>query len=474
MAVTSLWRIKGYIGRVLLYTNNPEKTTDAQPIKVPDGLNKGSLEDVISYAERDGATAEKQWVSGVLCSAERARQEMLDIKRLWHKEDGTIAYHGYQSFAPGECTPEIAHEIGKELAYELWGSRGYQVLVCTHLDKSTHIHNHFVINTVSMDDGIKFHRTKEDYQRMREVSDRLCREHGLSVIENPSGKKMNYGEWLAKKNGKPTYRDMIMADIDRAIKASATDHDFYLWLEDMGYTINLYTDTGNERKHPTITPPGGRKSFRFDKLDPGYSLEGIIDRILENIRYEVPFSDEDEEKVRRYRKTYPPKTKHKGFAALYYYYCYQLHIIVKYPASVSKVSVFLREDIMKLDKLDEQTRFLASNNIETIDDLNSYRTSAGDQINTLTELRTTLRNELKRTIRTGDEKAVLTVKEKIAEVSSEIKRLRYSLDICDSVENRAERMQKELEEIQNDKEVNADELFGRSSGTSREDVPWRS
>lgn len=472
MAVTALWRIKGYLGNVLMYAQNPEKTTDAQPLKVQKGLNTDALEDVIAYAERDGATAEKQWVSGILCSPERARQEMMKVKKQWHKEDGTVAYHGYQSFAPGECTPEQAHNIGIELANELWGSKGYQVLVCTHLDKESHMHNHFVINTVSMDDGIKFHRTKEDYRQMRDVSDRLCREHGLSVIEKPQNRGKHYSEWDAEKNGKPTYRKMIMADIDRAIKASASDRDFFVWLEDMGYTINLTTKNGTERKHPTITPPNSKKNYRFDSLDPGYALEEIMDRILENIRFEVPFPEKEEEKVRKYRRDHPPHTKHKGFAALYYYYCYQLHIIVRFPTSVPRVSAFLREDIMKLDKLDEQARLLAENSIETIYDLNAYQVAAKEQIDALTGQRTTLRNELKRTLRTGDQAAVLVVKEKIAAVSDEIKRLRDSLEICDSVEQRAEQMKNELDEIQyeTEKEVESDELFGRSSGTGREDV----
>ena len=334
------------------------------------------------------------------------------------------------------------------------------------------MHNHFVINTVSMDDGIKFHRTKEDYQQMRDVSDRLCREHGLSVIEKPQNRGKHYSEWDAERNGKPTYRKMIMADIDRAIKASASDRDFFVWLEDMGYTINFTTKNGTERKHPTITPPNSKKNYRFDSLNPGYALEEIIDRILENIRFEVPFPEEEEEKVRNYRRDHPPHTKHKGFAALYYYYCYQLHIIVRFPTSVPRVSAFLREDIMKLDKLDEQARLLAENSIETIYDLNAYRVAAKEQIDALTGQRTTLRNELKRTLRTGDQAAVLVVKEKIAAVSDEIKRLRDSLEICDSVEQRAEQMKNELDEIQyeTEKEVESDELFGRSSGTGREDV----
>ena len=103
---------------------------------------------------------------------------------------------------------------------------------------------------------------------------------------------------------------------------------------------------------------------------------------------------------------------------------------------------------------------------------NAFRAAAGEQIDALTGQRTTLRNELKRTLRTGDQAAVLAVKEKIAVVSGEIKRLRESLEICDSVEQRAEQMKNELDEIQyeTEKEVESDELFGRSSGTGREDV----
>ena len=148
MATTSIWRVKGYIGKVLLYAENPDKTTNPEVLKVPENLNTDALEDVIAYTERESATNQRQLVYGVNCSPERAREDMMAVKRQYDKLGGTIAYHGYQSFKEGEVTPEIAHEIGKKLAEEVWGDR-YQVLVCTHLDKSSHIHNHFVINTVS-------------------------------------------------------------------------------------------------------------------------------------------------------------------------------------------------------------------------------------------------------------------------------------------------------------------------------------
>ena len=181
MATTSIWRVKGYIGKVLMYAENPDKTTAPEVIKVPDKLNTDSLEDVIAYAGRESATNQRQLVTGLNCNPATARKDMMSVKEQFHKCGGTIAYHGYQSFQQGEVTPEQAHEIGIRLAETLWAGR-YQVLVCTHVDKDSHLHNHFVINTVSFVDGIKFHRTRNDYQQMREASDRLCREYGWEQV----------------------------------------------------------------------------------------------------------------------------------------------------------------------------------------------------------------------------------------------------------------------------------------------------
>ena len=142
---------------------------------------------------------------------------MIAVKKRFGKEGGVVAYHGYQSFAPNEATPEMAHEIGVRLAKVLWGEK-YQVLVATHLDKENHLHNHFVVNTVSFVDGIKYHRTEKDYFDMQRESDRLCREYGLSVIENPQrGKSKHYGEWRAEQEGRPTWRGLIKNDVDTAI-----------------------------------------------------------------------------------------------------------------------------------------------------------------------------------------------------------------------------------------------------------------
>ena len=179
MATTSIWRVKGWLGKGVIYAENPDKTVNPKfyADKNMTGQDVQQLSDVIHYAVNAGKTQDTdgesgaplhRFVSGINCSPATARDEMLAVKKRFGKEDGTVAYHGYQSFAPGEATPELAHEIGVKLATRLWGDR-YQVIVATHLDKENHLHNHFVLNTVSFVDGIKYHRTKKDYHDMQEI-----------------------------------------------------------------------------------------------------------------------------------------------------------------------------------------------------------------------------------------------------------------------------------------------------------------
>ena len=472
MAVTSLWRVRGYIGKVLLYAENPDKTTNPETIPSVPEANHEALEDVIAYAGREAATNQRQLVTGVNCTAGTARSEMIAVKKRFRKEDGTIAYHGYQSFREGEVTPEQAHRIGIRLAEKLWGER-YQVLVATHVDKASHIHSHFVINTVSFVDGRKFYRSNSDYARMREVSDRLCREYGLPVVRRPEGRRENYSAWSAEKNGKPTNRSLIRTDIDRAIAASLTEAEFFQTLADMGYELKLTAESGKTLQRPSLRPQGSARFYRFDRLGEEYTLDAIESRILERIRRQEPFPKDEQRRYRKYRTEHPPRTKAKGIAALYYYYCYELHILIRFPASVPRLSATVRQDLRKLDRLDEQTRFLAENQIETYADLDKYQEHASGKITTLTAARAGLRNKLKRTIRTGDETSILEVKQQIAEVSGEIKELQASLIICDSVRQRAEDLRAQLDALQNERKEQEDELFGRSGGAGREDESQR-
>ena len=179
MAVTKIWSVKGALKSVVDYAMNPDKTLNDYYTN----SELQSLKDVIDYAVESEKTEMQYFVSGINCNPEFARDQMTETKKLFHKQDGIIAFHGYQSFKPGEVTPELAHKIGKELAEKLWGDR-HEVIVATHLDRG-HIHNHFVVNSVSIVDGKKFNACKQSYALMRKVSDELCIKYGLSIVEKP-------------------------------------------------------------------------------------------------------------------------------------------------------------------------------------------------------------------------------------------------------------------------------------------------
>ncbi|MBQ9825936.1 MAG: relaxase/mobilization nuclease domain-containing protein [Firmicutes bacterium] len=475
MATTSIWRVHGRIGKVLLYAENPDKTSEDTPLEFPDGINRDALEDVMIYAARDDATNLQQYVYGINCSPETARDEMMAVKNAYEKDGGVIAYHGYQSFAEGEVTPWQAHQIGIKLAERLWGDR-YQVLVATHLDKESHLHNHFVLNTVSFIDGKKYHRTTQDYLKMRNESDRLCLEYGLPIIELPAGKGKHYKEYLDEKAGKPTVRGMVREDIDKAIAASLTEGEFIDTLEEMGYTLKLLGDNGRPLKYPALHPPGAKGFFRFHKLGPGYALEDISERILKNYRRTEPFPEAELEAARVYRRNNKPREKLKGLQALYIRYCYELHIIQKFPASAKRVSFYMREDLTKLDKLDAEVRFLTGNGIETIEDLNKFQTESKDRVSELLSDRQKLRNEVRRKTRAGDTYGAVKIRAKISGITEELKDIRKSLWLCEDISARSAKMADALDDFDNEmeksekKEGNYDEqLFSGRGRTGRED-----
>ena len=376
MATTSLWRVKGHISAVVRYAENKDKTTEQ---KKPDGEGESfapdseeSLNQVLDYASRDDATA-GWYVTPINCSAKHAAEDMQAIKRVFGKEGGTIAYHGYQSFRGGEVTPDIAHEIGVKLARELWGDR-YQVLVATHLDKQSHLHNHFVLNTVSFVDGKKFCRTNADYQAMRDLSDRLCREYGLSVIRDGQGKGKTYAEWKADRDGDLTMRELIRRDIDDAIKAAFFEREIYEYLEDMGYSFRFYSKSYAPLVHPTLRPKGAERNFRFDRLGPGYDLEEIHDRLIcKYTRQEPTAVKKRREFEARLKNPLPPEYfKMSGWAQLLFCVLYVLGLIKEFPEAQPEKAKTYRKDISRMPRYMAQQNFLAGKKIRSIEDLDAW------------------------------------------------------------------------------------------------------
>ena len=461
MATTSIWRVKGWLGKVVIYAENPEKTANPKfyadrELTEQDGQQ---LSDVIRYAVNSEKTQETgsedgaplhRFVSAINCSPATARDEMLAVKKRFGKEDGTVAYHGYQSFAPGEATPELAHEIGVKLATRLWGDR-YQVIVATHLDKENHLHNHFVLNTVSFADGIKYHRTRKDYHEMQAVSDALCREYGLSVIEHPQqGRGKQYGEWRAEQEQRPTWRGLIRADIDEAIRQAMTERQFFDALRKKGYTVKIGKDI-------SVRPPGKERFVRLMRnFGEDYSLDNIRRRILSQSRPERKKS-EQKPTILRVRQIGNLKTARKltGFRALYVHYCYLLGIFPKNcpQQNRKRLHFLLREDLLKLDTITAETRLLVGHRIDTAEQLFSYRDEVNGKITALTADRKQLYKAQRTAAVKSDPEKTAEVKTQIAALSKELAALRKEAVLCNRIAERSGVIQEKIKAVREDEQI---------------------
>lgn len=478
MATTSIWRVKGWLGKVVIYVENPDKTDNPAFVEKQDMTDRQTqgLSDVIDYAvnsektqavDDEAAEVMHSFVSGVNCHPMTAREEMIAVKKRFGKEDGTVAYHGYQSFAPGEATPEMAHEIGLKLAQKLWGDK-YQVLVATHLDKDSHLHNHFVLNTVSFVDGIKYHRTEKDYYDMQKASDELCQEYGLSVIENPQrGKSKHYGEWRAEQENRPTWRGLIRADVDEAIRQSMTERQFFDNLRKKGYEIKVGKDI-------SVRPQGKERFVRLVRnFGEEYSIEAIRKRILEQSRPERPLP-EPERKTKRYvlRGNLNATRKITGFRALYFHYCYLLGIFPKNRQQSNKrLHFLLREDLTKLEAITKEARLLGRNRIDTAEQLSLYQGGLEERINTLTAERKKLYKAQRSVTVKADPAKLSETKSQISTISKELSMLRQEVKLCEDIALRSGVIKEKLKTVREDeqqrKEKNSHEQFRRRSGTGR-------
>ena len=195
------------------------------------------LDLAINYAVNPDKTDEEVLTAYLNCDKGHACHQMLATKEAKNNRDGVQYYHIIQSFKPGEITPELALEIAKAFAKDHLAD--YEVVIGVHVDKE-HIHAHMVFNSVNLVTGRKYHsNAKSYYQQIRGISDKLCREHGLSVImEGKPSKAVSYIEWLRQSKGQPTFRSMLEADLRDAIADANDLGHFFLLMEHKGYEIH--------------------------------------------------------------------------------------------------------------------------------------------------------------------------------------------------------------------------------------------
>lgn len=382
--------------------------------------NAENLHSILGEAMNRDHTEQDLFQSGLGCTLASPFEDMLAVKKQWHKLGGVEGYHLVQSFAPGEATPELAHQIGLELAQRLLGGE-FQAVVSTHLNTRC-VHNHIVWNSVSLTDGRKYRSNEKSYYtQVRRISDELCRKYSLSLIQpGRTGQPgRSYAQWQAEREGKPTWKTPLQRDVDEAIARSLTWRQFLREMEGRGYTFRF------DRKYPTLTPPGRQRPVRLKTLGWQYTPEGIRRRILAPKRTSPG-------KNRRYRCHGTLPQPLRGLRALYYSYLYKMGA---FPRKPRKPSYAVRQDIRNLDKRIEQMEFVFRNHIEDRGQLREMQAAAERQIQELV----TQRRKLYRTAPGSLEIEVLNQK---------LRPLRKTVQLCKAVEEHSMEIEARLRQSQ--------------------------
>ena len=414
MAYTSVIPVRR-LDRTVDYVQNKAKTTPK------------SLEEAVDYAANRDKTESACFETGLGCTTTSAFEDMRLNTLRWHKETGVQGYHLVQSFAEGEVTPELAHQIGVEFAEQLLLGK-YQAIVTTHLN-TKHYHNHIVWSAVSLEDGKKYHsNSKSYYTEVRALSDALCQKYGLSIIETPESLrgKRQYEKWRAEENNQPTWRTAIRQDVDDAIRQSLTWRQFVAALQDKGYELRF------NRKYPVLRPPGKERFVRFKTLGKQYTPEVIQTRILypKTRQPYLPIVQ-----YSRLRGTEKPRRKLTGLRALYYRYLYEFGALPRKP---SRPSYAVRQDAYKLDQRIRQMEFLSRYSIDTLAQLEAYRQAKLGEIVQLTAERKSL-------YKTNPDSP------RIQQVNTALKQLRQEERLCRKIAEHSLEVQQHLTEARRDR-----------------------
>ena len=449
MAVCEIWDVRGRLDHPIDYAENPEKT--ANPKYTEADLQ--AMVDVMEYATNKDKTEQRYFVTGVNCDPTTARDEMMIAKAQWNDESEIVCYHGFQSFKHGEVTPEQAHEVGVKLAKKMWGDR-FQVIVATHLNTDC-LHNHFVVNSVSFTDGRHYHDNKANLRLLRQRSDELCREYALSVIEHPSGKKKPYALYQAEKNGMPTRDNVTRQAVDEAISKSFTLKDFDRIMAEMGYRVSFDPN----RKYWTVIGKGWKRPKRLYKLGEEYTNERIMERISEN-SYAVKFSRfaEPQRTVRVFRVKSSLKGAKKigGLRGLYLHYCYKLGILPKNKKqNYARLHYLLKDDLMKMEAISQETRLLCRNHIDTVEQLLLYKGALETEKTDLLQKRKELYSKSRKT--GGGEKEA--IRSQLSDLSKRLSVIRKEVRLCEGIEARNATLKEKLSTIRADEEQQRKELM---------------
>lgn len=433
MATTSLWKVDKRLDHVINYATDEEKTKNEN-----EGGNFASIEQVLTYATNPDKTEKLFYTTGINCKVDNAVKEMQFIKKLYGKEKGILAFHGYQSFKEGEVTPDIAYEIGVRLAEEMWGDR-FQVVVSTHLN-TDNIHNHFVINSVSFKDGYKYYSNLSNTALLRKTSDEICEEYGLSVLEEKTCKSgINFENFYKKSMKESEYYKFTKEDIDYAIEHSWTYQEFVKKLKDMGYEVYFRANKISIRRYPY------KRNIRIERaFGEEYSIENIKNKIFSRYpsREEV-IKPKTYDKRLFYKGTVKKLRKPKEIIALYYYYCYLLKVYPKKNLNY-KLTPEMREAVKKMDKYSEQIRFICKYKLESINDIENLKDQKKEELQKILNTRNRLYYKRQKLVNESEKDAV---SKDIISVTSAVDKIRKEIKLCDEVGDNSRKMKEQIKEM---------------------------
>lgn len=436
MATTSIWKVGKRLDKVIKYTTNPEKTED----KNYSESWYRDLHNTVEYIKADFKTEKQFYVTGINCSEDDALEEMKATKKKFGKERGILAYHAFQSFAEGEVTPEQAHKIGIQLAEELWGDR-FEVIVSTHLN-TKHIHNHFVLNSVSFVDGKKYRDNRSTYAIMRRTSDEICRENNLSVIEEkPCGKlNIDYNKYYSSYLQRDDYHTLVKADVDFAIKQAYSYNNFEDILIDMGYTITIRAG-----KISLCKPPYKRNIRITRAFGEEYSMDNIEERIMSNTSY-IPLLAKS--KIKRYKGKNRKSIRYDrgSLYRLYLYYCYMFKVFPK--NNKIKLSENMKKEVRKMEQMSNEIKFICRNKIKSTDELFSYKKNLAEELNNQMKERCKLRRNRENCQDSEERQKICN---EILVVSDKINYLKKEVKLCEDVRKRNITMKENIREIEEEK-----------------------
>ena len=445
MATTRIWKIVKRLDHVVDYATDKNKTRNIEFKN--DNRNfqmiVDDLNDVIDYAMNPDKTEQQFYVSGINCQANSAYEEMKNVKAFFHKEDKILGFHAYQSFKE-KVSPELAHKIGLELAKEIWGDR-FQVIVTTHLN-TEHTHNHFVINSVSFVDGLKYYDNHTTYSRIRHVSDELCKEYGLNVLTEKATKaNLKYDNFYKKSLYNDNYSNTAKKEIDLAIRQAYSYDDFLYLMKKLDYEITIRAGKMSIRKN------NYKRNIRIERrFGENYTIDNIKRRIIEDQAVRVPFVENIyERKVKFPFAQRHKKAKAKGFIALYYHYCYLLKV---FPNNVpqQRLPASIRADVAQMEELSNQAKLLVTHNIKTLDDLLNYKEEITYEINELLNNRERLWAIRKMS---KNEAEMRNYAEQISDLTKDINKFRKEVEQCEEIKVRSQKIDENLTELDKQEEL---------------------